>query len=206
MLATLDGSMWLIVALLYGAGLRLLECLGLRVKDVDFNRSQIVVRQGKGRKDRAVPLPALVVTPLRRHLAAVRQRHEGDRSRGEGAVHLPDAFGRKSPGSATGWQWQYVFPAGRVCRDPRWGAPGRYHLHESAVQRAVVEAVRKAGISKRATCHTLVRSLSRPTLLPIGRLKSLRDSQMDRAILDFTSADRLRVSQCSGHPCYRGAC
>jgi integron integrase len=148
------------VALLYGAGLRLLECLGLRVKDVDFDRSQIVVRQGKGRKDRAVPLPALVATPLRRHLEAVRQRHEGDRSRGEGAVHLPDAFGRKSPGSATDWQWQYVFPAGRLCRDPRWGAPGRYHLHESAVQRAVVEAVRKAGISKRATCHTFRHSFA----------------------------------------------
>jgi integron integrase len=159
-LAALDGSMWLIVALLYGAGLRLLECLDLRVKDVDFDRSQIMVRQGKGRKDRAVPLPALLVTPLRKHLDRVREQHARDHARGEGSVRLPDAFARKSPGSATDWQWQYVFPAARVCRDPRWGRPGRYHLHESAVQRAVVDAVRKAGISKRATCHTFRHSFA----------------------------------------------
>jgi len=119
-----------------------------------------VVRRGKGRKDRAVPLPALVVPALSAHLARVQRRHERDVARDEGAVQLPDAFGRKSAGASTDWRWQYVFPASRICRDPRWAARGRYHVHESAVQRAVAAAVRRAGISKRASCHSLRHSFA----------------------------------------------
>ena len=128
------------MSLLYGAGLRLLECLELRVKDVDFAANQVVVRRGKGRKDRRTLLPAVVKEPLAAHLAEVRSQHERDLDNGVGAVVLPYALDRKYPNAAREWGWQFVFPAGRVCRDPRWGPPSRYHLHESVVQRAVTAA------------------------------------------------------------------
>jgi len=150
----LSGVTWLVVTLLYGAGLRLQECLELRVKDIDFERRELVIRRGKGQKDRRTMRPAAVEERLRAHLRDVRRQHEQDVAAGEGRVVLPDALDRKYPNAATEWSWQFVFPAGRVCRDPRWGAPTRYHLHESAVQRAVAAAVRRAGIAKRAGCHT----------------------------------------------------
>jgi integrase len=126
----LDGVMWLAVSVLYGAGLRLSECLGLRVKDLDFATGQIVVRSGKGGKDRVAPLPAGLTTPLSRHLERVRRVHTRDLARGFGRVVLPEAIVRKYPTAAVAWGWQFVFPAARLCRDPRWGAPSRYHLHE----------------------------------------------------------------------------
>jgi integron integrase len=158
-LAQLDGVMWIVGMLLYGAGLRLEECLSLRVKDIDFDRGQVVVRRGKGQKDRTTTLPRAAIEALRRHLAAVRSLHETDLCAGLGRVVLPDALTRKYPNAAVDWGWQFVFPAARICRDPRWGPPSRFHLHESAVQKALAEAVGRAGIAKRAGPHTL-RSVS----------------------------------------------
>ena len=159
-LAQVSGTRWLIVSLLYGAGLRLLECLELRVKDLDFDGNQVIVRGGKGRKDRRTVLPAAVKAPLTSHLAEVKRQHERDLAHGVGAVVLPYALDRKYPNAATDWAWQFVFPASRVCRDARWGPPSRYHLHESAVQRAVAVATRQAGIPKRVGCHTFRHSFA----------------------------------------------
>ena len=158
-LKQLAGTERLIVMLLYGAGLRLEECLDLRVKDLDFDRHQIIVRQGKGRKDRATMLPAAAREALTGHLAQVRRTHEVDLSRGFGRVVLPFAMDRKFPNAATEWRWQFVFPAARMCRDCRWGAPSRYRLHESVVQKAVAKAARQAGMTKRVGPHTM-RSVS----------------------------------------------
>ena len=155
LLAQLTGTMRPVVTLLYGAGLRLEECLGLRVKDFDFERDQITVRQGKGQKDRVTVLPAAAKEALRSHLAEVRRIHDRDQSNGLGRVALPHAIDWKYPSAATDWKWQFVFPAGRICRDARFGAPSRYHIHESAVQKAVAQAARQAGITKRVGPHTL---------------------------------------------------
>jgi integron integrase len=156
----LDGVTWTIVALLYGAGLRLQECLELRVKDIDLERQQIVIRRGKGQKDRPTVLPAAVIQPLSRHLDGARRQHLGDLARGLGRVVLPFALDRKYPNAAAEWGWQFVFPASRVCTDPRWGPPTRFHLHESTVQKAVAHAARQAGITKRAGPHTFRHSFA----------------------------------------------
>ena len=153
-MAQLSGVSWLVAALLYGAGLRLTECLELRVKDVDVAGSQIVVRSGKGGKDRRTTLPMAVVEPLAVHLGEVQRLHARDLAAGYGRVSLPDALAVKYPKAAGEWRWQFMFPAGRICRDPKWGEPSRYHLHESAVQRAVSEAAGRAGLTKRVSCHT----------------------------------------------------
>ena len=120
-LERLDGTAWLVVGLLYGAGLRLQEALELRVKDVDLERGRITVRQGKGRRDRAALLPEIVRSRLRAHLVAVRRQHEKDVAAGYGRVPLPEALDRKYPGAGESWPWQFMFPAARLCRDPRWG-------------------------------------------------------------------------------------
>jgi integron integrase len=152
-LSQLTGVMWLIVALLYGAGLRLQECLELRVKDLDFEAHEIAVRRGKGQKDRRTMLPTGVDERLRAHLENVKRQHDRDLADGYGRVVLPFALDRKYQNAATAWGWQFVFPAGRLCRDPRWGPPSRFHLHESAVQRAFAAAARKAGLTKHVGCH-----------------------------------------------------
>lgn len=149
-----------VAALLYGAGLRLLECLQLRVKDVDFDRREILVRRGKGARDRVTVLPELLVAPLERQLAVVRLLHERDVKAGGGRVALPEALGRKYPGAAGEWAWQWVFPALRTYRDPVTGERRRHHYHPSAVQRAFHVAVGRAGLSKRATCHSLRHSFA----------------------------------------------
>ncbi|MCC6992106.1 MAG: integron integrase [Acidobacteria bacterium] len=159
-LGELGGTFRLIALLLYGSGLRLTECLELRVKDVDLERRQIIVRRGKGDKDRAVPLPEPVRALLPDHLRLVRRTFESDRSRDLGGVVMPSGLARKLPNAAREWAWQFVFPAGRVCRDERWGSPTRFHLHESAVQREVAAAVRRTGIAKRVTCHTFRHSFA----------------------------------------------
>jgi integron integrase len=160
LLAEMHGVPRLVVGLLYGSGLRLQESLELRVKDVDFARDEIVVRRGKGQKDRRTMLPVNTKVLLERHLEGVRDLHIRDLARGFGRVALPDALARKYPNASREWRWQFVFPASRICRDPRWGAPSRFHLHASAVQRAVTEAARRAGLAKRVSCHTFRHSFA----------------------------------------------
>jgi integron integrase len=159
-LAHLNGTERLMADLLYGAGLRLMECLRLRVKDLEFGRQQIVVREGKGNKDRVTLLPKALVAPLNRHLERVKALHEMDLREGFGAVHLPYALERKYPNSAREWKWQYVFPSKRRSIDPRSGIVRRHHVNECALQRAVFDAVRGAGLNKPASCHTLRHSFA----------------------------------------------
>jgi integron integrase len=153
-LQRLTGAMWIVGTLLYGAGLRLQECLELRVKDVDFDLNQLLVGRGKGQKDRRTMLPGVVKEVLRVHLVEVKKQHERDLIEGVGRVVLPFALDRKYPNASTEWGWQFVFPAARICHDPAWGPPSRFHLHESAVQKAVARAAREAGMTKRVGPHT----------------------------------------------------
>ena len=156
----LTGTMWIIVVLLYGAGLRIQDCLELRVKDIDFDRHQIVLRRGKGQKDRVTMLPETVRERLQAHLNEVKRLHERDLAQGAGRAVLPFALDRKYPNASMDWAWQFVFPASRICRDRRWGPPSRYHLHETVVQKAVTKAVRQAGLAKRASSHTFRHSFA----------------------------------------------
>ena len=159
-LGQLHGTSRLIALLLYGAGLRLMECLTLRVKDLDLVRGEIRVRRGKGGKDRVTVLPVSARPALEQHLERVRALHARDLAEGAGHVALPTALERKAPGWATDLAWQWVFPAARRYRDTESGEERRHHVHETAVQRAVQGAVRAAGIAKRATCHTLRHSFA----------------------------------------------
>jgi len=159
-LAELHGVPWLMASLMYGAGLRLLECARLRVKDVDFVRLEIMVRDGKGAKDRLTMLPASLREPLAAHIERVRLLHQRDLRRRLGSVEVPGAIERKYPRAPFEWGWQWVFPATRFYRDPVSGRYRRHHLHESVVQRAMKEAVRRAGIAKQASCHTLRHSFA----------------------------------------------
>jgi len=156
----LHGVPLLMVLLLYGAGLRLLECARLRIKDVDFVSNQIVVRDGKGFKDRVTMLPASVKAGLAQHLDRVRRQHQYDLERGDGWVELPYALKRKYPSAGRGWAWQWVFPATRIYVDHVTGERRQHHLHESVLQRAVKDAVRRAGIAKPASCHTFRHSFA----------------------------------------------
>ncbi|MDL1870435.1 integron integrase [Gammaproteobacteria bacterium PRO6] len=160
LLEQMSGVTWLMAALLYGSGLRLMECLRLRVQDVDFARREITVRQGKGGKDRRTMLPVMVVEALQGQLAEARRLHDRDIAAGFGAVWLPHALDRKYGNAAREWAWQYVFPARVRSVDPRSGVERRHHLDESVLQRAVKNAVRRAGITKPATCHTLRHSFA----------------------------------------------
>ena len=155
----LEGPVRLVATLLYGSGLRLLECLQLRVKDVDFESDQLTVR-GKGDKDRITMLPQSIKAELRRHLGRVKGLHERDVAAGGGTVELPTAVARKFPNAGREWRWQWVFPATRTWVDRQTGERRRHHLHETVVQRAVTQAVRAVGLSKRATCHSLRHSFA----------------------------------------------
>jgi len=159
-LQRLDGVPRLMAILLYGAGLRLLECCRLRVKDVDFATNQIAIRDGKGRKDRVTMLPAAVKTELAGHIQRVREQHHTDIRQGGGWVELPGALARKYPNAGRDWGWHWVFPATRIYVDRLTGQRRRHHLHESVLQRAVKDAVRGAGIAKPATCHTFRHSFA----------------------------------------------
>jgi len=146
--------------LMYGAGLRLMECCQLRVKDLEFARNQIVVRGGKGNQDRSTLLPATVKEPLLKHLQGVKRQHEHDLRQGLGRVALPQALDRHSPAASTEWAWQWVFPARSQYTDRMTGEKRRHHLHESVLQRAFKEARLSAGIAKPASCHTLRHSFA----------------------------------------------
>ena len=159
-LGRLDGVHGLFGRMLYGTGMRLLECLRLRVKDIDFTLRQITVRGGKGDKDRVTVLPAGVIADLHEQLRTARRLHEADLAEGFGRVELPTAIERKYPNAAAEWGWQYVFPSVKRSRDPRSGVERRHHLHEGAMSRAISEAIRSAGITKHATAHTLRHSFA----------------------------------------------
>ncbi len=159
-LGRLDGMPRLMACLLYGAGLRVLECCRLRVQDVDFTANQIVVRGGKGDKDRVTMLPAMAKADLARHLENVRTQHQQDLALGAGWVELPTALSRKYPHAGQEWAWQWVFPATRTYVDHFTRQRRRHHLHETVLQRALKEAVRRAGIAKRASPHTLRHSFA----------------------------------------------
>jgi len=156
----LEGEPRLMTCLLYGAGLRVLECCRLRVQDVDFTANQIIVRGGKGDKDRVTMLPGVAKADLSRHLAVVRALHREDLAAGAGWVALPTALLRKYPNAGREWVWQWIFPATRMYRDRLTGQLRRHHLHESVLQRAVKDAVRRAGIAKRASPHTFRHSFA----------------------------------------------
>jgi len=156
----LAGTQRLMAQLLYGSGLRLMECVRLRIKDVDFNRNHIVVRDGKGRKDRVTVLPETLKVALRDHLKRVKRLHQDDLAKGYGSVCLPDAPGRKYPNASREWGWQYVFPSKGLSTDPRSGKVRRHHIHENNLQKAVKYAAQMARIGRRVSCHTFRHSFA----------------------------------------------
>jgi integron integrase len=159
-LARLDGTCWLMASLLYGCGLRLMECMRLRVKDIDFAWKQVVVRDGKGQKDRVTMLPEKLVDPLSTHLEKIKAVHAKDLSEGYGAVYLPFALERKYPNANREWGWQYVFPASRRSIDPLSGRERRHHIDPTVLQKAVKQAVRDAGLTKPGSCHSFRHSFA----------------------------------------------
>ncbi|MCB1801880.1 MAG: integron integrase [Gammaproteobacteria bacterium] len=168
LLGQLDGQLRLMAALMYGTGMRLMECVRLRVQDVDFGFQQVTVRQGKGGKDRVVPLPSRLRQSLAKHLEQVRTLHDEDLREGYGEVYMPPALARKLGGAVYDWRWQYVFPAPRLSFDRRSGKTRRHHIHETGLQKAIREAARRAAIDKRVTSHTLRHSFA-THLLQSGR-------------------------------------
>jgi integron integrase len=174
-LTRLEGSARMVVLLLYGAGLRILECLRLRVKEVDFDLAHVTVRDGKGRKDRVTMLPDAVRVPLQEHLLEVRSIHERDLAEGFGEVWLPHALARKYPGAAAQWGWQYVFPAGSRGIDPRSGRERRHHIHETVIRRAIRNAATGAGIAKPVSCHTFRHSFATHLLLAGYDIRTIQD-------------------------------
>lgn len=160
LLGAMEGTKWLMASLLYGAGLRLRECLKLRVKDIDFDYRQILVRDAKGGKDRVTMLPQSVVEPLQRHLIRVKTLHEQDAASGHGDVALPDAIARKYPRAPYEWGWKFVFPSHKLSVDPGTGVIRRHHVFENYLIRGVKEAARAARIAKHVSCHTLRHSFA----------------------------------------------
>jgi integron integrase len=159
-LANLSGDKWLMASVMYGAGLRLMECLRLRVQDLDFSRNEILVRDGKGAKDRITMLPESLKAPLQEHLETVKAIHERDLADGWGRVLLPNALDRKYPNAPKEWRWQWVFPQENRWKNSKTGEEGRHHVDESLVQKAVRQAVTAARLTKRATCHTFRHSFA----------------------------------------------
>ena len=160
LLHELNGVMWLIASLLYGTGMRVMEGLRLRVKDIDFERREILIREGKGDKDCVTMLPENLISPLRDPLETARQRHNKDLAVGLGDVYLPSALAVKYPKAGVSWGWQYVFPSPVLSIDPRTGLQRRHHLYEQTVQKAVKDAARRAGLDKPCTPHVLRHSFA----------------------------------------------
>ena len=160
LLSHTQGMYWLIASLLYGSGLRLMEVLRLRIKDIDFDRLTIYVRAGKGNKDRTVMLPSPLTEPLRQQVESAKRNHNRDLSDGYGTVYLPNALARKYPNAERAFAWQFIFQASRVGPDPETGEIRRHHIHHTAIQKAVRSAVRSSGINKKISCHTLRHSFA----------------------------------------------
>jgi len=175
LLAQLQGVKWLMASLMYGAGLRQIECLSLRVKDVDFAYRQILVRDGKGGKDCVTMLPEPVVQPLQSHLGRVRALQQRDLAAGYGEVSLPFALARKYPRAGYEWGWQYVFPSNSRSTDPESGVIRRHHVYPDTIHRAIKEAVRAAGIIKPVSCHTLRHSFATHLLLSGQDIRTVQE-------------------------------
>ncbi len=196
LLKHLQGTHWLVGCLLYGSGLRLMEAVRLRVMDLDFDHRAILVRNGKGGKDRVVTFPDTLITPIKQHLEHVRMLYEKDLADGFGAVYLPHALARKYPNAPRQWHWQHVFPSGNRSIDPRTGIERRHHIDESGVQKAVRTAVRKAGIEKPASCHSLRHSFA----------TALLERGMDiRTVQEQLGHKDVRTTQIYTHVIERGA-
>ncbi len=174
-LESLKGVEWIAGNLLYGAGLRLLECLRLRTKDINFSYNQLIIRDGKGEKDRVTMLPVAVKPALKAHLEDVKKLHINDLKRGYGSVYLPYALDKKYPNASREWGWQYVFPSAEISEDPRSGSLRRHHLSESKIQKAVKAAIRKSGITKIAGCHTLRHSFATHLLEAGTDIRTIQD-------------------------------
>jgi integron integrase len=186
----------LVASLLYGSGLRLLEACQLRVKDLDLARGEVVVRGGKGSKDRVTMLPLAIRGALRHQLDAARRVHDADLAAGAGRAPLPAALARKLPGAALEWGWQFVFPATRQWRDPATGIRHRHHLHESVIQRAVQVAARQAGIARRVSCHTFRHSFA---------THLLADGYDIRTVQELLGHSDVRTTMIYTHVLNRGA-
>ncbi len=175
LLKQLTGINWLIIHLMYGTGMRVMECVRLRLLDLDFDYRHIVVRAGKGMKDRTVPMPEVLVDPLQSQIKQVKQQHELDLSAGFGSVYLPNALSRKYPNADKELRWQYLFSASRIAQDPRTGALRRHHLHQSVVQKMVKRSAEAAGIQKRITSHTLRHTFATHLLESGADIRTVQD-------------------------------
>ncbi|MFC1748514.1 integron integrase [Pseudomonadota bacterium] len=160
LLNQMKGKTRLMASLMYGGGMRLMECVRLRIQDIDFEYEQINIRDGKGKKDRVVPLPSSLVDELKTHLLEVQQIHQEDIDLGFGEAFLPNALARKYPNAAREWRWQYAFPSTRISVDPRNGKARRHHIHENGLQKAIKPAANSAGINKKVSCHSLRHSFA----------------------------------------------
>ena len=195
LLLQLEGTKWLMASLLYGSGLRLMECIRLRVKDIDFDYAQIIVRDGKGSKDRVTMLPDRINQHLKYHLSKVKYLHNNDKKEGYGRVYLPFALARKYPNASRELAWQYIFPAKKRSVDPRSNNVYRHHLDESVLQKAVKQAVRDAGIRKLASCHTLRHSFA---------THLLEDGYDIRTVQDLLGHKDVRTTMIYTHVLKRG--